>query len=59
MDWLFNEQAALMALNEGPAYAWDTEKRAPYAQKSMAFNDSITDTLSKKIASQVKNRWDD
>jgi hypothetical protein len=29
----------------------------PYAQKSMAFINRITDTLSKKMVRKVKNRW--
>lgn len=29
-------------------YLWDTEQRAPYAQKAMVFVDRITDTLSKR-----------
>ncbi len=29
----------------------------PYAQKSMAFSDRITDTQSKKMVRKVKNRW--
>ena len=48
-----------MALNEGMTYAWDAEQRAPYPQKSMAFINSITDTLSKKMGRKVKNRWGD
>jgi tetratricopeptide (TPR) repeat protein len=65
VDWVFNaapvlkERAASMALNEGPAYEWNTEKRATYAQKSMMFVDRITDTLSKKMVRKVKNRWGD
>ena len=65
VDWVFNtapvlkERAAMMALNEGLTYAWDAEKRAPYAQKSMASIDRIIDTLSKKMVHRVKNRWGD
>ncbi len=65
MEWVFNaasvlkERAAWMPLNEGLTYAWDTEQRAPYAQKSMALIDCITDTLSKKIVREANNRWGD
>ena len=65
VDWVFNaapvlkERAAWMALNEGLTNMWDAEQRAPYAQKSMAFIDRITDTLSKKMVRKVKNRWGD
>lgn len=61
--WVFNaapvlkERAAWMALNEGLTYAWDAEKRARYAQKSMMFIDRITDTLSKKMVRKVKDRY--
>jgi hypothetical protein len=48
-----------MSLNEGLTYAWNAEQRAPYAQKSMAFIDRITDTLSKKMVRKVKNRFGD
>ena len=48
-----------MALNEGMTFAWDPELRAPYAQKSTAFIDRITDTLSKKMVRKAKNRWGD
>jgi hypothetical protein len=44
-------------LNERLTYAWDGEQRARYAQKSMAFINRITDTLSKKMVSKVKNCW--
>ncbi|NDD15023.1 MAG: hypothetical protein EB072_20935, partial [Betaproteobacteria bacterium] len=40
-------------------YAWEAEQRAPYAHKSMAFIDGITDTLSKKMVRKVNNRWGD
>jgi hypothetical protein len=65
VDWVFNaapvlkERAEWMALNEGLTYAWDAEQRAPYAQKSMAFIERITETLSKKMVRKVKNRWGD
>jgi hypothetical protein len=39
--------------------AWAAEQRAPHAQKSMAFINRITDTLSKKMVHKVKNRWGD
>jgi hypothetical protein len=60
VDWVFNaaqvlkERAAWMALNEGLTYEWDAEHRAPYAQKSIAFINRITDTLSKKMVHKVK-----
>lgn len=63
MDWVFNaapvlkERAAWMALNEELTCSWDAVGRAPYAQKSMALTDRITDTLSKKMARKVKNLW--
>ncbi len=63
MDWVFNaapvlkERAAWMALNEALTNSWDAVGRAPYAQKSMAFTDRITDTLSKEMVRKVKNRW--
>lgn len=63
VDWVFNaapvlkERAAWMALNEGLTYAWDAEQRAPYVQKSMAFINRITDTLSKKMVRKIKNRY--
>ena len=63
VDWVFNaapvlkERAAWMALNEGLTYTWDAEQRAPYAQKSMVFNDRITDTLSKKMIRKLRNRY--
>lgn len=63
VDWVFNaspvlkERAAWMALNDGLSYAWDAEQRALYAQKSMAFINRITDTLSKTVVRKVKNRW--
>ena len=62
VDWVFNaapmlkERAEWMALNEGLTYAWDPEQRAPFAQKSIAFIDRITNTLSKKMVRKVKNR---
>jgi tetratricopeptide (TPR) repeat protein len=65
VDWVFNaapvlkERAAWMALNEGLTYEWDAEHRAPYAQKSIAFINRITDTLSKEMVRKVKNRWGD
>jgi hypothetical protein len=65
VDWVFNaapvlkERSAWMALNEGLTYAWDSELRALYAQKSMAIINRITDTLSKKMVCKVKNRWGD
>jgi len=65
VDWVFNaapvlkERAAWMALNEGLTDEWDAEHRAPYAQKSIAFINRITDTLSKKMVHKVKNRWGD
>jgi hypothetical protein len=65
VDWVFNaatvlkERAAWMALNEGLTYTWDAEQRAPYALKSIAFINCITDTLSKKMVRKVKNRWGD
>jgi hypothetical protein len=42
-----------MALDEGLTCAGDSEQRAPNAQKSMAFINSITDTLSKKMECKV------
>ncbi len=63
VDWVFNaapvlkERAAWMALNEELTCSWDAVERAPYAQKSMALTDRITDTLSKKMVRKVKNRW--
>ena len=48
-----------MALNEVLTYVWEAEQRAPYVQKSMAFINRITDTLSKKMVRKVKNRWGD
>jgi hypothetical protein len=51
--WVFNaspglkEQAAWMALNEKITYACDADQSASYAQKSMAYINRITDTLSK------------
>ena len=63
VDWVFNaapvlkERAAWMALNEELTCSWDAVGRAPYAQKSMALTDRITDTLSKKMVRKVKNRW--
>jgi hypothetical protein len=48
-----------MALNEGLTYAWKAEQRSPYAQKSMALINRITDTLSNKMVRKVKNRWGD
>ncbi len=63
VDWVFNAapvlkvRAAWMALNEELTCSWDAVGRAPYAQKSMALSDRITDTLSKKMARKVKNRW--
>jgi hypothetical protein len=65
VDWVFNaapvlkERAAWMALNEGLTYQWDAEQHTLYAQKSMAFINRITDTLSKKMVRKVKNRWGD
>ncbi len=65
VDWVFNvepvlkERAEWMELNEGLTYAWDAKQLDPYAQKSMAFVDRITETLSKKMARKVKNRWGD
>ncbi len=52
------EHAEMMALLEGMTYERDAEKRAPYAQRSLGFNDRITDSLSKKMVRKVKNRWD-
>lgn len=48
-----------MALKEGLTYTWEAEQRSPYVQKSMAFINRITDTLSKKLVRKVKNRWGD
>jgi tetratricopeptide (TPR) repeat protein len=65
VDWVFNaspvmkERAEMMALREGMTYERDAEKRAPYAQRSLDFINRITDTLSKKMARKVKNRWGD
>jgi hypothetical protein len=65
VDWVFNaapvlkERAVLMTLNEGLTYSWDAEQCSPCAQKSMAFINRITDTLSKKMVRKVKNRWGD
>jgi hypothetical protein len=65
VDWVFNaapvlrERVAWKALNEGLTYAWEAEQRSPYAQKSMAFINRITDTLSKKMVRKVKDRWGD
>ncbi len=56
---VLKERGAWMALNKGLTYTWDAEQRAPYAQKSIAFIDRITDTLSKKMVRKVENRWDD
>ena len=63
VDWVFNaapvlkERAAWMGLIEELTCSWDAVERAPYAQKSMALSDRITDTLSKKMVRKVKNRW--
>ena len=48
-----------MTLNEGLTYTWDAEQHTPYAEKSMALINSITDTLSKKMMRKVNNRWGD
>ncbi len=64
VDWVFNaspvlkERAEMMALHEGMTYERDTERRAPYAQRSLDFIGRIPDTLSKKIVRKVKHRWD-
>ncbi len=52
------ERAEWMAPNEGLTCAWDAEKRARYAQKSMAFINRIMDTLSNKMGRKVITRWD-
>ena len=63
VDWVFiaapvfKARAAWMALNKGLTCSWDAVERAPYAQKSMALSDRITDTQSKKMVRKVKNRW--
>jgi hypothetical protein len=63
VDWVFNaspvlkERAEMMALHEGMTYEREPEKRAPYARQSSDFIDRITDSLSKKIVRNVKNRW--
>jgi hypothetical protein len=63
VDWVFNaapvlkERAAWMALNEELTCSWDAVGGAPYAQKSIALSDRITDTLSKEMVRKVKNRW--
>lgn len=65
VDWVFNaspvlkERAEMMALHEGMTYERDAEKRAHYAQRSLDFINRITNTLSKKMVQQVKNRWGD
>lgn len=65
VDWVFNaspalkERAEMMALHEGMTYERNSEKRAPYAQRSLDLIDRITDTLSKEMVRQVKNRWHD
>jgi len=43
----------------GLNYKWDAVQLAAYSQKSMAFINRITDTLSKKMVRKVKNRWGD
>ncbi len=55
---VLKERTAWIALNEGLTYEWDTEHPAPYAQKSIASINRITDTLSKKMVHKVKNRWE-
>lgn len=63
VDWVFNasavlnERAEMMALHEGLTYERDPEKRDPFAAKSMTFIDRITDTLSKKMVRQIRNRY--
>jgi tetratricopeptide (TPR) repeat protein len=63
VDWVFNsaavlkERAKLMELHEGLTYERDPDRRSPFAEKSAYFVDSITDTLSKKIVRQVRNRF--
>jgi hypothetical protein len=64
VGWVFNastvlkERAEMMALHEGGTYERDAEKCAPYAQRSLDFNNRITNALSKKMVRKVKNRWD-
>jgi tetratricopeptide (TPR) repeat protein len=63
VDWVFNssavlkERAEMIALHEGLTYEWDAEKRDPYSLKQMTFIDRITDTLSKKMVRQIRNRY--
>ena len=63
VDWVFNasavlkERAEVMTLHEGLTYERDSEKRDPFAGKSMTFIDRITDTLSKKMVRQICNRY--
>ena len=62
-DWVFSssavlkERAEMMALHEGLTYEWNAEKRDPYSLKQMTFIDRITDTLSKKMVRQIRNRY--
>jgi hypothetical protein len=66
VDWVFNaapvlkERAAWMALNEELTYSWDAVGRAPYAQKSMALTDRITDvSASRNGQAETQVEWPD
>lgn len=62
VDWVLNsaavlkERTKLAGQHEGLTFERDPERRGAYAEKSAYFVSGITDTLSKKLVCQVRNR---
>jgi len=63
VDWVFNaspvlkERADLMELHEGLTYERVDEKRGSYAWRSTRFVEGITDEVSEKMVTKVRNRY--
>ena len=63
VDWVFNsaevlkERAKIAALREGLTYERAPEQRQLYARKSSLFLGTVSDTLSKKLARKIHNRY--
>ncbi len=51
------ERAEMMVLHEGMTCEPDTVKRTPYARRLLNFIYRITDTPSKKMVRNIKNKW--